>query len=158
MYLGIDLGGTKCMFAVEYDKIRIFKKYPTGIEFTKQRFIAILTDFASYAETKINVSLKQNIRYIVASICGLVNSDGVIGLCELPKLTTTNIKQLISSELKIPTNLISIVNDGYAALHACMELYPNETNMATIICGTGKSFSTFHTIGDANFIKLLKTV
>ena len=61
----------------------------------------------------------------------------MIGLCELPKLTGTNIKQVILSNIKISNNSISVVNDVYAALHACIELYPHESSMAAIICGTG---------------------
>ena len=154
--LGIDIGGTKCMFGFEYgdEQERIFRKYPTGLEFTKDKFIEILQDFISYIKSNTSVTIARpnknqsdrpsltdtsnaSLQSIVISICGLVDDQGVIGLCELPKLTGTNIKQVITSNINITLEQIATVNDAYAALFACRELHPHETNMAAIICGTG---------------------
>ena len=61
--VGIDIGGTKCMFGFQYgdNKERIFKQYPTGIQFTKDKFIEILNEFALYIISNTSKTLDQDI-------------------------------------------------------------------------------------------------
>ena len=79
MLLGIDIGGTKCMFGCQLlNKKRIFKRYQTGIKFTDNKFIEILINFISYCSSNHKISLLNNINYIVISLCDIVDKNGVI--------------------------------------------------------------------------------
>ena len=129
-YLGLDVGGTKFLVCLQVgNNESTFKRCPTGPDFTIETLIDFLLNIL-----KINKINNNQISGIGIAICGFVDNNGIIGLCELPKLTGINIKQQI---IKHINTKISIINDAKAALNVCINKYPKEPNLGVIVVGTG---------------------
>ena len=107
MILGIDVGGTKCLIGIEINNKVVYNKFTTGNTFTSDNLI-------QYINKCINKSV--NIISICISIPGFIGSDGKIGMCECPKLTGINIKELLHKQYKVSLNNISVINDPVASI------------------------------------------
>jgi glucokinase len=135
--IGIDIGGTK-LIIIGSNNISI--RFETGKEFTIDLLEKSIHNFIQKTEQN-----KYNIQIISVgiAICGLIQLDGTIGICECPLLTGYNIKSIIKYILNDETIPISIINDSEAALYKCINSYPNVNNMAVIVAGTGIGSSFF---------------
>ena len=133
--IGVDIGGTKCLIAKEYlnnkNNKLIIKRHETGNKYN-------INDLLN------NLSLILNKNDIICSmgvsVCGFVSPDGIVGLCELPNLTNKNLINILFEKYKInkiKKNNIKVLNDAECAMYFCRQLYPKETDLSVIICGTG---------------------
>lgn len=134
--IGIDIGGTKAMIIISNNTSTFFEtlKISTGKDFTIDLLKKSFYNFIQKIKQSQN---NLQIKSVGIAICGLIQDDGIIGICECYLLTGYNIKNIIYSVLNNNTIPIVIVNDSEAALYKCKIDYANIKNMVVIIAGTG---------------------
>ena len=138
--VGIDLGGTKCLIAKQQkttitnlDKQPVsFSKHLTGENYKLEILLSSLCSFLKKEiETKSIIS-------VGISVCGFVEPNGLVGLCELPNLTNINIVNELQKLFKVEKHKIKCVNDAEASIIYSKDvLFKSTKDICSLIFGTG---------------------